>query len=144
MTHVRNRRMAKTPGIGTIVITAVAGLTLIVGCTTPTGSDSTSPPSGSGKPSAALSSSPSDPATGENVSLDASASGDSDGTISSFKWDLDGDGSVERTTPGPTTSTSFASATWSYSTAGEVTAIVTVVDDDGATARASTAIQVQN
>jgi len=77
-------------------------------------------------PSAALTGSPSTAETGETVSLDAGGSTDSDGSISEYRWDLDGDGTVERTTSAPTASTSFGQS-------GEYDVAVTVVDDDGAT-----------
>ncbi|WP_336023213.1 PKD domain-containing protein [Halobellus salinisoli] len=73
-------------------------------------------------PTAAFSSSPADPETGETVTFDASASTDSDGSIASYEWDF-GDG---ETATGET-------ATNAYDSAGDYTVELTVTDDDGAT-----------
>jgi PKD repeat protein len=62
--------------------------------------------------------------TGETFSLDASASGDPDGSISSYEWDFDGDGSVDAT---------GVAVSHTYSTAGSYDVVLTVTDDDGAT-----------
>src|SRR6185503_20518344 len=51
-----------------------------------------------GGPAAALSASSQSPQTGEKVTFDASASSDADGSITHYKWDLDGDGLYERDT----------------------------------------------
>ena len=64
---------------------------------------------------------------GTLVSYSAAASNDSDGTIVKYEWDLDGDGTFEKTTPGATTSRR-------YSTPGDITVKVRVTDDDGAKA----------
>jgi len=86
-------------------------------------------------PSAALTGSPSTAGTGETVSLDASGSTDADGSIPEYRWDRDGDGTVERTTSSPTASTSFGQS-------GEYDVAVTVVDDDGATDAATWTVTV--
>jgi len=68
-----------------------------------------------------------DPAvTGEVVTFDASGSFDADGSIVEYRWDVDGDDSVEATTTDPVT-------THTYDSAGAYDAALTVVDDDGAT-----------
>ena len=68
---------------------------------------------------------------GEEITFDASASTDSDGTIVSYQWEFgDGNGSNE------------AVATHAYSSPGSYTAIVIVTDDDGDTAGASGEITV--
>lgn len=61
---------------------------------------------------------------GETFSLDASASSDSDGSVTSYEWDFDEDGAVDA--PGQTVS-------HSYSAAGSYDVVLTVTDDDGAT-----------
>lgn len=62
-------------------------------------------------------------ATGLSVAFDASASADSDGTISSYVWDF-GDGQTG----------SGVSATHAYAASGTFTATLTISDDKGATA----------
>jgi lysophospholipase L1-like esterase/Mg-chelatase subunit ChlD len=60
---------------------------------------------------------------GQRVELDASGSFDPDGTITTYEWDLDGDGSYDTTTPGPVLS---------YAWDGEITGVLGVrVTDDG-------------
>ena len=86
-------------------------------------------------PSAALTGSPSTAEAGESVSLDASGSTDSDGSIAEYRWDLDDDGTVEQTTSSPTASTSFGQS-------GDYDLAVTVVDDDGATDAATWTVTV--
>jgi len=61
---------------------------------------------------------------GETVTYDASGSTDTDGTITGYEWDLDGDGTYEQT--GETVS-------HAYSSHGTHTATVRVTDDDGLT-----------
>jgi plastocyanin len=83
-----------------------------------TGSDQDSPPT------AALSA-PSAAAAGQDVTIDGSASSDPDpGDTLLYRWDVDGDGTFERTTSSATTTTSFA-------TAGPHTVHLQVVDDHG-------------
>lgn len=60
---------------------------------------------------------------GEEVSFDASVSGDSDGVLVEYRWDF-GDGSEPVVTTAPSTA-------HTYDEAGAYTATVTVVDDDG-------------
>jgi Tol biopolymer transport system component len=77
-----------------------------------------------GGPTAVLNASNNSPATGANVTLDASGSSD-DGSIANYKWDLDGDGTYERDTGNtPTTQKS-------YSQPGQVTVTVRVTDNSG-------------
>jgi PKD repeat protein len=84
-------------------------------------------------PTAALSA-PANATAGSEVTLDASASTD-DGNIVEYRWDADGDGTVDETTSGPT-------YVHTYETPGEFEASVTVVDDDNQTATASETVQV--
>jgi PKD repeat protein len=74
-------------------------------------------------PTADFSVAPATPAADESVTFDAAESSDADGTVESYEWDFDGDGTVDAT--GETVSTSYAST-------GNRTVVLTVVDDDGA------------
>jgi PKD repeat protein len=87
-------------------------------------------------PTAALSASTTGALVGEPVTLDASGSADPDGTLASYQWDLDGDGSFE--TPGGTTPIIDKS----FTGAGQVRVGVRVTDDDGATADATVALDI--
>ena len=87
------------------------------------------------KPSAHLDASPASASVGETVAFDASGSSDDDG-IDRYEWDFDGDGSVDHTTTGATTETSYESA-------GEYTATVTVVDTTGQTDTATKTVTVK-
>jgi len=71
-----------------------------------------------------------------NVTFTVAAS-DPDGTIASVKWDFDGNGTVDETTSGLTTS-------FTYATSGTFTPIVTVIDNGGSTASATTGLTIQN
>lgn len=73
-----------------------------------------------------------------NVSFDASASSDPDGTIADFSWDFDGDGFYDQSTG----TSPFAAAT--YTIAGVYNATVRVTDDGGATDTDSVTINVTN
>jgi PKD domain len=75
-------------------------------------------------PVAAFSFSPPTPTSSQQVSFDASASADPDGTIASYSWDLNGD-NVFGDATGPTAQTSFA--------AGDHAVSVLVTDDEGST-----------
>ncbi len=80
-------------------------------------------------PAAALSVSPRPGLANESVTLDASNSTDPDGTIVEYRWDTDGDGTVDDRTTTATTTANLS--------AGEYDPAVTVVDDDNATAAAT-------
>ncbi len=69
------------------------------------------------------------------VTFDASGSTDSDGHIVSYDWDFEGDG---------TTVSAGAIASFTYQTAGNYSARLTVTDDDGATDDATIYIVVDN
>lgn len=74
---------------------------------------------------------------GEGHTFDASGSTDSDGTIVEYRWDLDGDGAIDRRTSNP-------ALTHAYGSTGTYDARVTVVDDDGATDRDTATVTVTN
>jgi PKD repeat protein len=85
-------------------------------------------------PVARLNVTPSQPRPGENVTLDASESSDPDGRIVEYRWDLDGDGTIDRTT-------NASSTTVEYTEDTQLDPAVTVIDDAGATGNASEPIQ---
>jgi plastocyanin len=89
-----------------------------------------------GAPTAELTVTPTAVTQGQAVTLDASASRD-DGTIASYAWDLDGDGSFERV--GGT----GAKLEQTLSAAGEIRLGVRVVDDSGLTSDAFQSVSVQ-
>jgi hypothetical protein len=68
--------------------------------------------------------SPSPPKAGQPVTFTYTGSADPDGTLTSWKWDLDGDGVFETTTP-------TGAATTTYPTARTVTVRMYAVDDSG-------------
>ncbi|MDX6662860.1 MAG: hypothetical protein QOG09_962, partial [Solirubrobacterales bacterium] len=83
------------------------------------------PPPPNEAPTAAFSFSPTEPTTADEVSLDASASSDSDGTIASYEWDFNGDGSYD------TAPASSATATHAFDLAGTYGVELRVTDDRG-------------
>lgn len=87
-------------------------------------------------PRASLSVSPNPATTGQQVTFDGADSVDSDGTISTYSWDFDGDGTVDRNTSDPTTTTT-------YDQSGFYSPALEVVDDDGATDFRSVDLEVQ-
>ncbi|MFP5309461.1 MAG: S8 family serine peptidase [Actinomycetes bacterium] len=74
-------------------------------------------------PVATLTASPASGAAPLTTTLDASGSTDADGTVVAWRWDLDGDGTVDATTASPTLAHSYAAGVWHPS--------VVAVDDDG-------------
>jgi PKD repeat protein len=76
---------------------------------------------GSGAAPEAALDGPATAATGDAVTLDASGTGDADGNVAGYEWDVDGDGTVEETTEGPTLTHTFADG-------GEYEATVTAFD----------------
>ncbi|OYR47060.1 PKD domain-containing protein, partial [Halorubrum sp. Eb13] len=84
-------------------------------------------------PSAAFDATPADPTVGEDVTFDASASTDSDGSIESYEWDFDGDG---------TTDASGEQVTNAFAAADDYAVTLTVTDDDGATAETTQTVSV--
>ena len=87
-------------------------------------------------PQAALTVSPQAPVAGEPLALDASGSRDPDGSVTSYAWDLDGDGAFERH------SGSEATLAHAFATAGDHSVGVRVVDDSGDSADARTTVSV--
>jgi PKD repeat protein len=77
-------------------------------------------------PEAAFTVDPAGPTTGDQVTFDGSASTDPDGQIVAYRWDFDGDGTVDATT-----NTSQVDHT--YTSTGSNVPTLTVVDDDNAT-----------
>jgi len=71
----------------------------------------------------------------EPVTFDASSTFDPDGSISTYEWDLDGDGLFEL-------STTDAVVTHTYTTSGLKQATLRVTDDEGETARQSVTVTV--
>jgi PKD repeat protein len=87
-------------------------------------------------PVARLTFAPGAPQTNDNVTFDASASTDQDGTIVRYQWALDGDG-VFRNDTGAT-----PKITRAYAAAGSYPVNVKVTDNDGATSIASGTVVV--
>lgn len=84
------------------------------------------PPASNELPNPSFTASPNPALTGQTVAFDASASSDPDGTIASYKWDLDGNGSFETNTD------TTATVSSSYLTPDAVTVRLRVTDDKGA------------
>jgi PKD repeat protein len=72
-------------------------------------------------PKARMSISPSKPEVGQEVTFSGAASSDPDGSISTYEWDLTGDGSVD---------TTGQEVTHTYESSGELWVTLTVVDGD--------------
>ena len=76
------------------------------------------------------------PRAGQPVTFTYTGSADPDGTLTSWKWDLDGDGVFETTTP-------TGAATTTYPTARTVTVRMYAIDDSGeASATAEQAVTI--
>ncbi|WP_227352708.1 PKD domain-containing protein [Haladaptatus salinisoli] len=73
--------------------------------------------------------------TGESVTFDASGTSDPDGDVAAYRWDFDGDGTVDQTT-------NESTVDHAYETPGERTARVTVVDGEGQTDEANATVRV--
>jgi YD repeat-containing protein len=89
-------------------------------------------------PTASFTATPNPVPTGAEVSFDASASADLDGTVARYEWDLDGNGTYETDTGATPT------AATSYPAAANVSVGLRVTDDSGATAITTKAVTVQN
>jgi extracellular elastinolytic metalloproteinase len=86
-------------------------------------------------PAGPLAATPANVLTGGPVHFNAGGIQDVDGLIGEYRWDFDGNGTVDRTTS--TAATDFA-----YSLPGSFPAAVTAVDDGGNTVRATSTIAV--
>jgi PKD repeat protein len=87
------------------------------------------------RPTAALTYAPPVPAPGEIVRFDASASVDTDGTITAYEWDFDADG---------VTDARGETATHTFGTVGNRTVMLRVIDDAGATAEVARHVLVND
>ena len=85
-------------------------------------------------PVASFTFSPPQPQVGQIITFNASNSSDSDGFISLYEWDFNGDGTVDAT---------GISAQAQYSFPGSVQVILTVTDNSGITASTSQTINIQ-
>ncbi len=88
-------------------------------------------------PTASFSATPNPVNTGQTVSFDGAASGDPDGTLAKYEWDLDGNGSYETDT-GTTRTASRA-----YTQTGAVTVGLRVTDNEGDTASTTRSLTVR-
>ena len=86
-------------------------------------------------PSGTLTATPGTVATGDTTTLTASFTDPEGDAIPSYAWDFDGNGTVDQTT-------STASTTFAYATAGTQHPIVTATDARGAKGTATTAVTV--
>jgi PKD repeat protein len=93
------------------------------------------PQPGEFPPVAALTATPATGVEPLDVVLDASASTDADGTIVSFDWDFEGDGTFDLVA-------SQASINHTYESAGQFTPVVRVTDNDGRTDTATADVLV--
>lgn len=84
-------------------------------------------------PTGDFAASPSPAAVNESVTLDAAKAVDDDGSITSYDWDIDGDGTFERT--GEVTNVSWVDA-------GTKNVSLRVTDNDGAVNTTTAAVQV--
>ncbi|MFD1635398.1 PKD domain-containing protein (plasmid) [Haloplanus ruber] len=66
---------------------------------------------------------PSSPTAGASITFDASGASDADGTIERYKWDFNGDGTIDETAAAPTVS-------HTYDEPGQYDVALTVVDDE--------------
>ncbi len=88
------------------------------------------------RPVASFTARPASAKPGQQVSFDASASKDPDGTIAKYEWDLDGNGSYETSTG--TTPT----VNQTYATEGKVVVGLRVTDNEGATGTTTRTISI--
>ena len=86
-------------------------------------------------PTADVTATPDPAQTNEQITFDAGGSSDSDGSIDSYEWDFDGDGTPDAT--GETTSKSYGSS-------GEYDVTLTVTDDDDSTDSTTYTVTVEN
>jgi YD repeat-containing protein len=93
---------------------------------------------GNQPPTATFTASPNPAFATQTVTFDATGSADPDGTIATYEWDLDGNGTYERNT-GTTKTT-----TTSYASAGTVTVGLRVTDNGGKTATKTLPVTVNS
>jgi plastocyanin len=98
---------------------------------TPTDTPTSTPTDTPSSPTAEFSASPMTATPGEEVTVDASASSDPDGSLSSYEWEF-GDGATG----------SGQSVTHTYDVAGNYTVTLTVTDDSGMTDTATTVVEI--
>ena len=84
-------------------------------------------------PNADFTSSPSPALLGNSITFDASSSTDSDGSVETYEWDLDDDGTTDAT---------GVSAVHSYEEPGEYSVTLEVTDNDGATDQMTQTVRV--
>jgi PKD repeat protein len=89
------------------------------------------------KPSPSFVATPNPALIGEAVSFDPGTSSDSDGTIATYQWDLDGDGTFEAT------QTTATPVTHTYNATATVDAKLRVTDNNGAVADFTRQVVVQ-
>ena len=112
---------ATTPGSYTLTVTGNSGA--IAYSTYITLEITSAPPPPNKSPTASFTYSPQNPIVGEEVTFDASASVDPDGTIVSYQWSFgDGNSGLGKV------------ATHAYSNTGTFTVTLTVTDNEGVTA----------
>jgi YD repeat-containing protein len=89
-------------------------------------------------PTASFTVAPNPAIVGQTVTFNASGSSDSDGTITKYEWDLDGNGTYE------TNSGTNATATRSYATPATLTIGLRVTDNGGKTATTTQSLKINN
>jgi YD repeat-containing protein len=89
-------------------------------------------------PTASFTVAPNPAIVGQTVTFNGSGSSDSDGTITKYEWDLDGNGTYE------TNSGTTPTATRAYTTPGTLTIGLRVTDNGGKTATATNSLIVNN
>ncbi|UPV99882.1 PKD domain-containing protein [Halorussus gelatinilyticus] len=87
-------------------------------------------------PNAALAAGSNRTKTGTNVTFDANASADGETSVTTYRWDFDGDGEVDRTTED-------ATVRHAYGSAGNYTATVTAIDRGGNADDATARVEVE-
>jgi len=86
-------------------------------------------------PEVAFFASPMEPHINEEIAFDATGSFDPDGSIVTYEWDFDGDGLFDQATTDPV-------AMYTFGTAGYKTVTLRATDDEGAIARTSLTLSV--
>jgi PKD repeat protein len=89
------------------------------------------------QPTALFTVSTNSPNVEEAITFDASDSSDPDGSIQSYEWDFDGDGTTDVTRTAPL-------VTHTYTNPGTYAVTLTVIDDDGATDSTTTTVEVRD